>query len=112
MFDVLVVEGVSPFHLLGLGVVHFLQAALGMEEGLMPDAVASLTAAEAGAKAAAKATRSAKGSAPSRYPIGMEHEICQADAIVLLGLTQALSESYMGYLQCMCVSVKIPILLY
>ncbi|KAG8697176.1 hypothetical protein FRC08_006689 [Ceratobasidium sp. 394] len=94
-------EGNSPFHLLGLGVVNFLQAALGMEEGLMPDAVASLTAAEAGAKVAAKATRSAKGSAPSRYPVGMEHEICQADAIVLLGLTQALSESYMGYLQCM-----------
>ncbi|QRV74891.1 mitochondrial outer membrane protein IML2 [Ceratobasidium sp. AG-Ba] len=93
-------EGNSPFHLLGLGVVNFLQAALGMEEGLMPDAVASLTAAEAGAKAAAKATRSAKGNVPSRYPIGMEHEICQADAIVLLGLTQALSESYMGYLQC------------
>ncbi|KAG8770326.1 hypothetical protein FRC12_004357 [Ceratobasidium sp. 428] len=94
-------EGDSPFHLLGLGVVNFLQAALGMEEGLMPDAIASLTAAEAGAKAAAKATRSAKGNMPSRYPIGMEHEICQADAIVLLGLTQALSESYMGYLQCM-----------
>ncbi|KAG9124801.1 hypothetical protein FRC07_010199, partial [Ceratobasidium sp. 392] len=93
-------EGNSPFHLLGLGVVNFLQAALGMEEGLMPDAIASLTAAEAGAKAAAKATRSAKGNAPSRYPVGMEHEICQADAIVLLGLTQALSESYMGYLQC------------
>ncbi|KAG8746511.1 hypothetical protein FRC10_004645 [Ceratobasidium sp. 414] len=93
-------EGSSPFHLLGLGVVNFLQAALGMEEGLMPDAVASLTAAEAGAKVAAKAIRSAKGSAPSRYPVGMEHEICQADAIVLLGLTQALGESYMGYLQC------------
>lgn len=94
-------EGNSPFHLLGLGVVNFLQAALGMEEGLMPEAVATLTAAEAGAKTAAKATRSAKGNVPSRYPIGMEHEICQADAIVLLGLTQALSESYMGYLQCM-----------
>lgn len=94
-------QGDSPFHLLGLGVINFLKAALGMEEGLMPDAVASLTAAEAGAKAAAKATRTAKGSAPSRYPAGTEYEICQAVAIVLLGLTQALSESYMGYLQCM-----------
>jgi hypothetical protein len=68
----------------------------------MPEAVASLTAAEAGAKAAAKAaTRSVKGNASARYPVGLEHEICQADAIVLLGLTQALGESYMGYLQCM-----------
>lgn len=67
----------------------------------MPDAVASLTAAEAGAKAAAKATRSGKSTGSSRYPAGLEHEICQADAIVLLGLTQALGESYMGYLQCM-----------
>ncbi|ELU40101.1 IML2-like protein [Rhizoctonia solani AG-1 IA] len=71
-----------------------------MEEDLMPGAVKSLTDAEAGSKAAAKATRLAKGNAPSKYPIGMEHEICQADATVLLGLTQALSESYMGYLQC------------
>lgn len=94
-------EGDTPFHLLGTGVVSFLQAALGMEEGLMPDAAAALTAAEAGAKAAAKATRTAKSGVTSKYPIGMEHEICQADAIVLLGLTQALSESYMGYLQCM-----------
>ncbi|KAF8688969.1 hypothetical protein RHS03_09376, partial [Rhizoctonia solani] len=94
-------EGDSPFHLLGLGVVDFLKAALGMEEDLMPGAVKSLTDAEAGSKAAAKATRLAKGNAPSKYPIGMEHEICQADATVLLGLTQALSESYMGYLQCM-----------
>ncbi|CAE6511823.1 unnamed protein product [Rhizoctonia solani] len=94
-------EGDSAFHLLGLGVVDFLKAALGMEEDLMPGAVKSLTDAEAGSKAAAKAARLSKGSAPSRYPIGMEHEICQADATVLLGLTQALSESYMGYLQCM-----------
>ncbi|KAJ1307250.1 hypothetical protein OPQ81_001363 [Rhizoctonia solani] len=94
-------EGNSAFHLLGLGVIDFLKAALGMEEDLMPGAVKSLTEAEAGSKAAAKATRLVKGGAPSRYPVGMEHEICQADATVLLGLTQALSESYMGYLQCM-----------
>ncbi|CUA75866.1 Mitochondrial outer membrane protein IML2 [Coprinopsis cinerea okayama7 len=94
-------EGNSAFHLLGLGVVDFLKAALGMEEDLMPGAVKSLTDAEAGSRAAAKAARLPKGSAPSRYPVGMEHEICQADATVLLGLTQALSESYMGYLQCM-----------
>ncbi|CCO30679.1 Mitochondrial outer membrane protein IML2 [Rhizoctonia solani AG-1 IB] len=81
--------------------VDFLKAALGMEEDLMPGAVKSLTDAEAGSKAAARATRLVKGNAPSRYPVGMEHEICQADATVLLGLTQALSESYMGYLQCM-----------
>ncbi|KAH7342051.1 outer membrane protein Iml2/Tetratricopeptide repeat protein 39 [Rhizoctonia solani] len=94
-------EGNSAFHLLGLGVIDFLKAALGMEEDLMPGAVKSLTDAEAGSKAAAKSVRLVKGSAPSKYPVGLEHEICQADATVLLGLTQALSESYMGYLQCM-----------
>ncbi|CAE6423036.1 unnamed protein product [Rhizoctonia solani] len=94
-------EGNSAFHLLGLGVIDFLKAALGMEEDLMPGAVKSLTDAEAGSKAAAKSVRLAKGNVPSRYPVGLEHEICQADATVLLGLTQALSESYMGYLQCM-----------
>ncbi|KAF8604614.1 hypothetical protein BDV93DRAFT_537692 [Ceratobasidium sp. AG-I] len=96
----LLAEGSSPFHLLGIGVLHFLEAALGMEEGLMPEAVASLTAAEAGAKAAARAARSVKPTGSAKYPIGLEYEICQADAVVLLGLTQALSESYMGYLQC------------
>ncbi|KDN50787.1 hypothetical protein RSAG8_01285, partial [Rhizoctonia solani AG-8 WAC10335] len=94
-------EGDSAFHLLGLGVVDFLKAALGMEEDLMPGAVKSLTDAEAGSKAAARAVRLVKGNTSSKYPVGMEHEICQADATVLLGLTQALSESYMGYLQCM-----------
>lgn len=34
-------------------------------------------------------------------PPGLEYEILQADATILLGLTQGLSESYLGYLNCM-----------
>ncbi|KAG1905718.1 outer membrane protein Iml2/Tetratricopeptide repeat protein 39 [Suillus fuscotomentosus] len=88
----------APFHLLGLGVVAFLQAALGMETGLMDEATRCLTASEAGAKKQARAAKSL----PSihRFDAGMEWEVMHADAVVLLGLTHALSESYRGYLQC------------
>ncbi|KAG2150637.1 outer membrane protein Iml2/Tetratricopeptide repeat protein 39 [Suillus bovinus] len=88
----------SPFHLLGLGVVAFLQAALGMETGLMDEATRCLTASEAGAKKQARAAKSL----PSihRFDAGMEWEVMHADAVVLLGLTHALGESYRGYLQC------------
>ncbi|KAG1827373.1 outer membrane protein Iml2/Tetratricopeptide repeat protein 39 [Suillus subaureus] len=87
----------APFHLLGLGVVAFLQAALGMETGLMEEATRCLTASEAGAKKQARAARSL----PSvhRFDAGTEWEVMHADAVVLLGLTHALSESYRGYLQ-------------
>ncbi|KAF7292169.1 hypothetical protein MIND_01244000 [Mycena indigotica] len=104
----------SPFHLLGLGVCAFLEAALGMESGLMTEAARLLAASEAGAKKAkeseAKRVREAAKSAKpgavvrdggGRFAAGVEYEILMADAVVLLGLTQALSESYMGYLQCM-----------
>jgi hypothetical protein len=88
----------APFHLLGLGVVAFLQAALGMEMGLMEEATRCLTASEAGAKKQARAAKSL----PSihRFDAGIEWEVMHADAVVLLGLTHALSESYRGYLQC------------
>ncbi|KAF7358792.1 Mitochondrial outer membrane protein IML2 [Mycena sanguinolenta] len=42
-----------------------------------------------------------KGDGGGRFAAGLEYEILQADAVVLLGLTHALSESYMGYFQCM-----------
>ncbi|KAG1865241.1 outer membrane protein Iml2/Tetratricopeptide repeat protein 39 [Suillus tomentosus] len=92
----------APFHLLGLGVVAFLQAALGMETGLMDEATRCLTASEAGAKKQARAAKSL----PSvhRFDAGMEWEVMHADAVVLLGLTHALSESYRGYLQCVAHS--------
>ncbi|KAF7305955.1 hypothetical protein HMN09_00749900 [Mycena chlorophos] len=100
----------SPFHLLGLGVCAFLEAALGMEAGLMAEAGKLLAQAEAGAKAAsakaakekkAKAGKGQPGDGGGRFVAGVEYEILAADAVVLLGLTHALSESYMGYLQCM-----------
>ncbi|KAJ7290503.1 hypothetical protein C8J57DRAFT_1276000 [Mycena rebaudengoi] len=90
----------TPFHLLGLGVCAFLAAALGMEEGLMGEATRLLTLSEAGAKKYAKAAPTT-GKSGGRFPPGLEWEILNADAVVLLGLTHALSESYMGYFQCM-----------
>ncbi|KAF7354120.1 Mitochondrial outer membrane protein [Mycena venus] len=91
----------SPFHLLGLGVCAFLEAALGMESGLMGEA------SEAGAKKAAADAKKANAEKKNgrdgggRFAPGLEYEILHADAVVLLGLTHALSESYMGYFQCM-----------
>ncbi|KAJ6453252.1 hypothetical protein C8R47DRAFT_249056 [Mycena vitilis] len=106
-------EPQSPFHLLGLGVCAFLEAALGMESGLMGEAARLLQLSEAGAKkavadakAGAKAGGAVKevrvrGDGGGRFAPGLEYEILQADAVVLVGLTHALSESYMGYFQCM-----------
>ncbi|OCB87588.1 hypothetical protein A7U60_g5291 [Sanghuangporus baumii] len=90
----------SPFHKLGLGVSAFMEAALGMETGLMGEAARALADSEAGAKRGSKNTKSANGG-KSSFPPGIEFEILQADAIVLQGLVHALSESYMGYLQCL-----------
>ncbi|KAL0946369.1 hypothetical protein HGRIS_012600 [Hohenbuehelia grisea] len=87
----------TPFHLLGLGICAFLEAALGMEAGLMGEASRCLALSEAEAK---KQSKSVKPNPNSRFPPGLEWEIVTADAVVLLGLTHALSESYMGYLQC------------
>ncbi|OAX38012.1 hypothetical protein K503DRAFT_866467 [Rhizopogon vinicolor AM-OR11-026] len=92
-------EDDSPFHLLGLGVIAFLQAALGMETGLMEEASRCLAASEAGAKKQARAAKSLPSN--HRFDAGMEWEIMHADAVVLLGLTHVLSESYRGYLQCL-----------
>jgi len=94
----------SPFHLLGLGVCTFLEAALGMEvrtnscclilfdhyvtqSAMMTEATRCLTLSEAGAR---KQQKYAKGSATQRFPPGVEWEILNADAVVLLGLTHAL----------------------
>ncbi|KAG6863107.1 hypothetical protein C0991_008147 [Blastosporella zonata] len=89
----------DPYHLLGQGVCAFMEAALGMESGLMVEATRCLTLSEAGAR---KQMKSANKAHPNqRFAPGLEWEILNADAVVLLGLTNALSESYMGYLQCM-----------
>jgi Protein of unknown function (DUF3808) len=84
----------SPFHLIGLGATIFLQAALGMEAGVVEEAVKALNEAEAAARSQVKSSKSAKSS--TRYPPGTEWEILHADAVVLQGLTNALSETYYG----------------
>ncbi|EJD00336.1 uncharacterized protein FOMMEDRAFT_159009 [Fomitiporia mediterranea MF3/22] len=90
----------SPYHLLGQGVCAFMQAALGMETNLMGEAARCLSESEAGAKKGSRTNKSANGG-KSSFPPGIEFEILQADVIVLQGLVHALSESYMGYLQCL-----------
>ncbi|KAI0636592.1 outer membrane protein Iml2/Tetratricopeptide repeat protein 39 [Trametes polyzona] len=92
-------SGDSPFHSLGLGVCAFLEAALGMETGLMVEASRLLALAEAGAKKQLKLAKSSEKT--TQFPPGTEWELLHSDAVILLGLTHALSESYMGYLQCL-----------
>ncbi|KAF8548584.1 hypothetical protein OG21DRAFT_1516159 [Imleria badia] len=89
----------SPFHLMGLGVCAFLKAALGMEPELMEDATRCLESSQAGAKKYIKLAKSYKPC--HRFTPGMEWEVLHTDAVLLLGLTHALSESYKGYLQCL-----------
>ncbi|KAF8891625.1 hypothetical protein CPB84DRAFT_1784122 [Gymnopilus junonius] len=91
----------DPFHLMGLGVCAFLEAALGMEPKLMEEATRCLSLSEAGTRKQMCAPKPHDLTYQSRFPYGLEWEILNADAVVLLGLTHALSESYMGYLQCM-----------
>ncbi|KAI0345249.1 hypothetical protein BDW22DRAFT_1354152 [Trametopsis cervina] len=88
----------SAFHLLGTGVCAFLEAALGMEQGLMAQATQVLAESEAGAKKQLKAAKSLPSS--TRYPAATEWELLQTDATILHALTLALNESYMGYVQC------------
>ncbi|KAF8187422.1 hypothetical protein BJ912DRAFT_1022616 [Pholiota molesta] len=97
----------DPFHMMGLGVCAFLEAALGMESGLMAEATRCLSLSEAGTR---KYTRTPKSHDlyRSRFHHGLEWEILNADAVVLLGLTHALSESYMGYLQCILYKTVFP----
>ncbi|KAF8967258.1 hypothetical protein BDZ97DRAFT_1804125 [Flammula alnicola] len=94
----------DPFHLMGLGVCAFLEAALGMESGLMAEATRCLSLSEAGTRKHMRNPKPRDLSHHSRFHHGLEWEILNADAVVLLGLTQALSESYMGYLQCIAHS--------
>ncbi|KIJ59698.1 hypothetical protein HYDPIDRAFT_140301 [Hydnomerulius pinastri MD-312] len=89
----------SPFHLMGLGVCAFLKAALGMEPDLMEEAGECLALSEAGAKKMIKLAKASNS--PHRLQPGLEWEVIHTDAVVLLGLTHVLSESYRGYLQCL-----------
>jgi hypothetical protein len=68
----------------------------------MQQAVTALAEAESKSRAHIKAAKSAKPE--TRFPAGTEWEVVQADALLLHGLTQALSESYMGYMSCLWVS--------
>ncbi|KAJ3986595.1 hypothetical protein F5890DRAFT_1502964 [Lentinula detonsa] len=90
----------DPFHLVGAGCLSFLEASLGLEASKMTEATRLLALAEAGSRTALKAAAKSKTKASAAFPPGLEYEIANADTVVLLGITHALSESYMGYLQC------------
>lgn len=94
-------KSTSSFHQIGLGSVIFLQAALGMEQGVMDEAVKALAEAESSTRAQAKraSTTKSNGGVSTRFPPGTEWEILHADAVVLHGMTHSLSETYYGYLQ-------------
>ncbi|KAH9952147.1 hypothetical protein B0H21DRAFT_817869 [Amylocystis lapponica] len=99
--DVFAAEN-SPFHQLGLGACAFLEAALGMETDLMTEAARCLSLSEAGSKKQLKLSKSSKTT--TQFPPGTEWELLNSDAVILLGLNHAFSESYMGYLQCLAHS--------
>ncbi|KAJ3868792.1 hypothetical protein EV359DRAFT_31448 [Lentinula novae-zelandiae] len=90
----------DPFHLVGAGCLCFLEASLGLETSKMSEATRLLSLAEAGSRTALKTAAKSKSRASAAFPPGLEYEIANADTVVLLGITHALSESYMGYLQC------------
>ncbi|KAJ3859612.1 outer membrane protein Iml2/Tetratricopeptide repeat protein 39 [Lentinula novae-zelandiae] len=92
----------DPFHLVGSGYLCFLEASLGLDSSKMGEAARLLSLAEAGSRTALKAAAKSKlRFASTTFPPGLEYEIANADTVVLLGVTHALSESYMGYLQCL-----------
>ncbi|KAH7107708.1 hypothetical protein BKA62DRAFT_684189 [Auriculariales sp. MPI-PUGE-AT-0066] len=88
----------SPFHHMGTAVCLFLQAALGAESDLLAAATQALSEVDVSVKAQ---VLSAKGQQSSRYGAGLEWDVVRADAAVLTGLSQAIGETYMGYMQCM-----------
>ncbi|KAJ3763330.1 outer membrane protein Iml2/Tetratricopeptide repeat protein 39 [Lentinula raphanica] len=90
----------DPFHLVGAGCLCFLEASLGLETNKMTEATRLLALAEAGSRSALKAAAKSKTKASAAFPPGLEYEIANADTVVLLGISHALNESYMGYLQC------------
>ncbi|KAF6748312.1 hypothetical protein DFP72DRAFT_1174376 [Ephemerocybe angulata] len=93
----------DPFHLMGLGVCTFLEAVLSMETDLIAKASQSLELSESMSRKYTKdrGVGDAKGKAHSRFPKGIEWEILNTDAVVLLSLVKALGGSYMGYVQCL-----------
>lgn len=65
-----------------------------MESALIDEAVKALNEGESAARARLKVSKSA--ASLTRFPAGTEWEMLHADAIVLQGMTHALSETYYG----------------
>jgi hypothetical protein len=74
------------------------------QKELMAESAKKLGEAERKAREHAKAVKAGGASEiAGDFPLGMEWDIVIADAVVLGGLTQALNETYAGYLQAMLV---------
>jgi hypothetical protein len=69
----------------------------------MAEASKSLTQAEAGAKKQLKSIKASQES--TRFTPGLEWEILQADAIIMLGLTQALSYVFLHAFRFLCIGI-------
>lgn len=71
----------------------------------MQEATKFLELAKTGAEEQARAARGGRSrfieSEGSQFPAGLEWDILLADSTVLLGLTNALQESYMGLAKCL-----------
>jgi hypothetical protein len=67
----------------------------------MKEAKPSLDRAKKAAESASKAVKYGAVPPKHRFRPGIEYEILQADATVLRALTEALSESYTGYANCL-----------
>lgn len=65
-----------------------------MESALIDEAVKALNEGETAARSQHKLTKAAPS--VTKFPAGIEWEMLHADALVLQGLTHALSETYYG----------------
>ncbi|KAI0034535.1 outer membrane protein Iml2/Tetratricopeptide repeat protein 39 [Vararia minispora EC-137] len=97
--DVFKAHPESPFHMLGLAALSFLEAALSFETSRMAEATSMLQAADAAARKQLKAAKSLPQH--GRFSASAEWDLLVADCTILIGMTHALSESYVGYLQCL-----------
>lgn len=88
----------DPYHLIGLAVCGFLEAALGMESAMIERASNILVTAD---ELVRKQARESKGKQTTRFPPALEWEVLMADATVLSALMNVFSETYAGYLKCL-----------
>ncbi|KAM0753081.1 hypothetical protein T439DRAFT_323696 [Meredithblackwellia eburnea MCA 4105] len=91
-------DGNSPYHLAGLGLAKFLQAALGQEDKELLSSLNILGQAETTANNHAQAKRP-KSEPPTVYPPGTEFKIIVSDVVVAQALCHILTESTIEFMK-------------